>query len=346
MKGHGNGTSMKPRTISLAVFFLALVLIRQDQEVGQRPVLPREDEIRLAEAFRLADSVQDRIWANWSEAPFALLLITSEYECLIGHPHATNNFDTLGYDANLHRLVLVRKRLFPTNLLATFPAINSMTTIVVGQSANTNVSSSSAWVVTILHEHFHQYQQSQPDYVDATNALGLSRGDKTGMWMLNYPFPYDSIVVDTAYAAMSRSLLKAINSQQRDQPKQLKVFLTSLERFKLSLSPDDFNYFSFQCWQEGVARYTELRVAELAASRFTPSNAFRSLRDYKPFGEVADSIRSGILNELANPSLANSRRVGFYAFGSGEALLLDKVQPDWKQEYFRTKFYLDRYFSK
>jgi hypothetical protein len=337
---------MKSQTILLAVFFLTLGEPFQSQRLEHKPGVSSEDRIRIAEAFRLADSVQNQIWTNWSKAPFGIMLITNEYEYLIGHPHATNNFDTLGYDSDLHRLVLFRKRLFPTNLLATFPAINGISTIVVGQAANTNVASSTAWVVTILHEHFHQYQQSQPDYYEATNALGLSKGDETGMWMLNYPFPYDSEDVDNAYGAMAHSLLEAISCRQSEQSKYLRFFLEALERFKDRVSPDDFKYFSFQCWQEGVARYTELQIASLAASGFTPSIDFRSLKDYKPFREVADSIRSRIVRELAHPSLQDSRRVAFYALGAGEALLLDRVRPDWKGQYLNTEFSLEKLFPR
>ena len=337
---------MKPNTSIVAALALATLLVWQYQLLKEKPDLSSEDRIRIAETFKLADSVQDRIWPHWSNAPFGLMLISSEYEFLIRHPHATNNFDTVGYDKDLHALVLFRKRLFPENLLATFPAINGISTIVVGQTANTHVSSSTAWVVTVLHEHFHQYQQSQPDYYTATNTLGLSRGDKTGMWMLNYPFPYDSVEVEAAFTAASHALLDAMKCQRRDQPKYLKFFFSTLERFKLSLSPDDYKYFAFQCWQEGVARYTELRVAELASSNFTPSKEFRSLSDFKPFKEVADSVRAEIFNGLAAPSLAVSHRTAFYAFGAGEALLLDKVNPGWKEDYFVKKFHLEKNFSQ
>ncbi len=312
-------------------------------DVGNKPALPLEDKVRIAEAFRLADTIDNHMWANWEKAPFGVMLITKEYEYLINHSHATNNFDTLGYDPELHSLVLVRHRLFPTNLLATFPAINDISTIVVGQAANTNASTSTAWVVTVLHEHFHQYQQSQPDYYTAVNALGLSKGDQTGMWMLNYAFPYDSAQVDSAYADASRALWEALQ-QPADDGRFPKTFLDKLRKFRNTLSADDYKYFSFQCWQEGVARYTELRVAEFASKNYTPSPDFRSLKDYRPFGDVADSLRARIIKELSTSTLSDSKRVAFYAFGAGEALLLDRVRPDWKAKYLAGKFNLELYF--
>ncbi len=330
----------------LAGLFTILVVTPRAGWAQGKPGLPGEDKVRIREAFRLAAATEDKIWPGWGKAPFALLLITNDYEYLLRHPHATNNFDTLGFDNELNSRVLVRKRLFPTNLLATFPAINGLPTIVVGQSSSTNVTSSTAWVLTILHEHFHQYQQSQSHYFAATEALGLSHGDATGMWMLNCPFPYDSSEVQQAYAALSRALLDAITCTPADEPKQLKFFFSTLERFRLLLTADDFKYFSFQCWQEGVARYTETKIAELASTTFTSAAEFRSLKDFRPFGDAADSLRAGILNQLANPSLKTARRVAFYALGAGEALLLDMVHPEWKQGYLKNMFHLEKNFSK
>jgi hypothetical protein len=98
-------------------------------------------------------------------------------------------------------------------------------------------------------------------------------------------------------------------------------------------------------WQEGISRYTEYRIAKLAAGSYRPSKAFRMLNDYKSFDEVADDIRVGILAELTSVKLAESKRTIFYALGAGEGLLLDRVNPRWRQRYLVDKFYLDKYFE-
>ena len=111
------------------------------------------------------------------------------------------------------------------------------------------------------------------------------------------------------------------------------------------LNPDDYRYFSFQVWQEGIARYTEYRIAELAAKKHKPSKEFRALKDYKPFKEVADEIKSGILKELSTLELNDYQRVAFYPLGAGEGLLLDRINPQWQSRYFINKFYVDKYFN-
>lgn len=304
--------------------------------------------MRIAEAFRIGEAIGGRVWKDWDKAPFAVLLVTPEHEFLIRHPRPSEDFLPVGRDPLLRGDVYFRKRKFGTNLLATFPAVGGVPTVVVGQAENTSKKSSTPWVVTILHEHFHQLQTSQPGYYADVNALNLSRGDQTGMWMLSYAFPYSSPEVSGQFNAMSRMLAEALRAENQDElPARVAAYLEARKKFEGMLSPDDYKYFSFQVWQEGVARYTEYRVAELAAKSYRPTKAFRDLKDYKPFKAVADEIRGDILKELTTLRLdsENYRRVAFYPLGAGEALLLDRVNPGWKSRYLTHKFYVDRYFD-
>jgi hypothetical protein len=58
-----------------------------------------------------------------------------------------------------------------------------------------------------MHEHSHQLQNAQAGYSQAVAALGLSHGDQTGMWMLNYPFPYTNAGVVRTFAELRDQLL-------------------------------------------------------------------------------------------------------------------------------------------
>src|SRR4030095_11552438 len=168
------------------------ILMLQSASAQPQPELSKTDRIRLAEAFRLADAVGDQIWTGWNKAPFAVLLVTPEQEFLVRHPNPSADFVSIGFDPVLKSKVWVRKRVFQKDFLATFPAVGGVSTIVVGQAENTAAKSSTPWVVTLLHEHCHQMQDSWKGMDDDVAALNLTRGDKTGMWMLNYPFPYEN----------------------------------------------------------------------------------------------------------------------------------------------------------
>lgn len=307
--------------------------------------LSETDRVRLREAFRLGERVQDRVWKNWKKTPFAVLLVTPDYEFLIRHPKPSSDFTSLGYDSWLKSEIYFRKRVFQTGLLATFPAVGGISTVVIGQAENTDAKTSTDWVVTLFHEHFHQFQDSQPDFYSSVNALSLARGDQTGMWMLNFPFPYERAEVAESFARLSRALDEALNATTAKQfDAKLAAYMSARKSFQAGLAPDDYNYYSFQLWKEGVARYTEYSVALWAARHYRPSRKFRSLADYKPFADVAQSILERIHRQLSNPSLGDRRRVSFYAVGGAEALVLDRANPRWHERYFAEKFRLERLF--
>ncbi len=173
----------------LLVSFVLILCCRSVFAQDRFPSIPATDRIRLAEAFRLADEIGNDVWPNWRRAPFAVLLVTPEYEFLIRHPKPSNDFAKLPYDPVLKSDVYYRKRKFPTSFLATFPAVRGsmISTIVVGEAENTWVKTSTPWVITLLHEHFHQLQDSHPNFyadVGALNpALGRGRQSICGIWL-------------------------------------------------------------------------------------------------------------------------------------------------------------------
>ena len=76
------------------------------------------------------------------------------------------------------------------------------------------------------------------------------------MWMLNFPFAYDSAVVQARFVSYARALVRAITPAGAAAARARDV-RTARARLTSALSADDGRYLEFQQWQEGVARYTE-----------------------------------------------------------------------------------------
>ena len=303
-------------------------LAAPDVAYGQSaPRLPEVDRIRLAEAFRLTDRIQPRVWPGWERIPMAVLLVADSTEYLVGHPSPTPEFTSLGRDPLLQREVLARPRRLPPTLLATFPAVGGKATIVVGTAERTG-KSSVEWVLTLVHEHFHQWQSSLPDYYTRANALGLARGDTTGQWMLDYPFPYDSAAVGKRVKALASSVARALASDR-----SIDQVTREREALRRELSPDDSRYLEFQLWQEGVPRYLEIAAAQAAASAGEPSEVFRRLPDYVAYADLAARLRRKLDRQLTELDLGHDRRTTFYPLGAGLALLLERAGVDWKRSY-------------
>ena len=122
-----------------------------------------EDKIRIKEAMNISDQVGDKIWKGINEVPFVVLLVTDSIEYLINHPYPSDDFQLSEKDTILETKIFYRQRQFPDWYLATFPAVNGVNCIVVGTPEKTNKNSTD-WTITLLHEHFHQYQFTEQDY--------------------------------------------------------------------------------------------------------------------------------------------------------------------------------------
>jgi hypothetical protein len=283
------------------------------------------DKVNIALSMRVAARVGDRLWPNWSKTPFVIDLLTA------GGPVMVNATEPSPAPS------------FPPNLEATFPLSNGVPTIVIGEPQFTAAKTPVRWSVTLLHEHFHQWQDSWPQYQAATAALGLApAGDKSAMWMLNYPFPYGDSAVGAAYASMANALARALAAIGSPSFRSdAEAFVEARGAFQKSVPAKDYRYFTFQCWQEGVARYTEIAVARLAAETHGEDPQFLSDDEASALSQDADATYASVLKRLQTVSLKEGERSNFYAIGAGEAMLLDVLHPGWRLGYLDPRMDLD-----
>ena len=332
--------------ILLTAFVIILSISKSAFSINDSSDFRYEDKIRINEAIQIFKNSGNSIWSNWDKAPFTLILVTEENEYLINIANPPVDFKNIGYDSIIGNSIYTRPRQFNINFLATFPAVNGIPTIVVGLPENTGKSSTD-WIVTLLHEHFHHYQYSQPDYYSSVDSLELSGGDNTGMWMLNYKFPYDDKTISDQYDKLTQTAKNAYLSVNTDDFKSnVNQYLTEKLKFKSLLNKKDYDYFSFQLWQEGIARYTEIKVAELMKENYTPSENVTQLNDYISPDSFYVKLVGKLIKNADSQSLKENQRVCFYTLGALEGLILDAYNPDWKELYLKVKFYTENYLMK
>jgi sirohydrochlorin ferrochelatase len=69
------------------------------------------------------------------------------------------------------------------------------------------------------------------------------------------------------------------------------------------------------------------------------------LPDYQSFAEYAKQARRETLEELSKADIGRVKRVFVYPFGVTEGLLLDRLNPGWKSEYFKHPLSTDALFE-
>ena len=274
----------------------------------------------LANVRSFAQAEGEKVWPGYGSAPFGFLLVTDKQEILVCRDQVPDGFAPAGTDSATGCTRFTRARSgLPDNLLASMPLFGPPAVIVMGTPASTGRTEAN-WVRTILHEHFHQWQNALPDYYSRTLALKLTGGDETGMWMLNYPFPYVRSDVAHAHAAASQALADALAA--RWTPEFFRRFDAYLERrraFEAASGHENWRYIELQLWQEGVARWTEI-----ALGRAYPD---------ADVAQSAEQLEERTIAALHSPDLAGQRREFVYAYGAGEAMLMEACGPNWRRRY-------------
>ena len=308
-------------------------------------VLRYADKIRIKEALHISNQFGEKLFKGYSKAPFAIVLITDSTEFLLYHPYPSTDFTLIGMDTVLKTSVYYRKRQFDLHFLASFPAVNGLTCIVAGIPENTG-KNSTEWIVTLLHEHFHQYQYGAACYLQDVAALHLSGNDQTRMWMLNYPFPYDSTPVKAQYERYTKALYNTVaNINTASYASKLAEYLSERKKLQAILPAADYRYLSFQIWQEGLARNTEYRFIEMLVSHYTPSKEVMALADFMPFANLKTKMYNNETRGLLENKLDEAKRICFYSIGFAEGIVLDKLNADWRNNYLTDKFYIEHYFK-
>ena len=274
----------------------------------------------LAATQSLARGAGERLWPGYGGAPFGMLLVTENAETLYCQKNPPKDFALDGRDAATGCARWTRARgNMPDNLLAAMPVFGPDSTIVMGTPEKTGFERED-WLRTILHEHFHQWQSSRPGYYARVDALDLKGGDASGMWMLNFPFPYADPKTGSAYANASNALADALEA--RHKPEFLPAFdryLAARHVFADSVGARNWRYLDFQLWQEGGARWTEYAIAKAGGTA--------AARDAALAGEART------LKRLRSPDLAKQGRDLAYTYGTAEIMLVDACGPRWRKAY-------------
>jgi hypothetical protein len=294
---------------------LSILLVTMLLTAQSLPAPPANILGGLADAQAVTNRIGDQLWPGLSRAPYGFLFVHAGGEMLINDPRTPDGFTRSGTGADSFASGPPSWR--NPSLLAAMPVFGPPSVIVMGSPEATGLAHPQ-WQLTIQHEHFHQWQSALPEYYARVDALNLAGDDQTGMWMLNYPFPYQAAM--PFYAAAAGALHHALAARTPAELRnRTRAYLTSRRAFQNAVTAEQWRYFDFQLWQEGGARWTEIEIGLRSRNRLLTN--------------AAQARRAETLADLAGAARATAAREIVYSFGAGEAMLLERIDPDWRGCY-------------
>jgi hypothetical protein len=336
------------------------------------------DKARLSEAYHLRETLGGGVMPGWDQANIPQILYNERYAFLVGCPDPADGWKsyprgiltpgkwetvpgdtflgqpyyrvaipdqnhtpqafivTVGdctaaslmtYDYSRIWAIAEFKRSMPRPVQAVFPYGIMFKTLITG---------SDQYVAMILHETMHAYQAT-----GAVNRLAeaeLANSPSAAA----YPWTDEKLIAawQTELDLLTDGVRATTDAEAKDLARQF-VAQRSKRRQDAGLSADLVTFERQREWEEGIAKYGEMRIYRAAAE--TPG--------YQPVPELLpDPAYHAYRNALAfwNNQVGQIRRMAgaegdgrFYYTGMAQAVLLDRLMPGWKARLFEDGVWLD-----
>jgi hypothetical protein len=295
----------------------------------QISLAPPSPDIRamIRDGAQIVAAQGDGVWPDLSATPVVVQLVERDREvAFCAAPIET--FVMIGPDDTTGCLMQARPRDLPTDIAgATF--LGDQPVIQIGAPEALEASRAD-WTVLLLHEAFHLYQYRLPGYQEAVDQTGRALGASDISWILGHDFPYADPAVGDAFRELHTRALTFLAAQSdADIARAVAAYVVARAAAEAAVGPGDWPYYEFQVGQEGVARWSELRLAQMAGREDAEIAAVAA----EQWAGLAVSLRA-----INDQGLAIWRRSSFYVLGAVEAEMLHRTSPGWQDAYRRAPF--------
>lgn len=329
--------------------------------------LSAAEKARLAETIHLREVEGNAIWPGFGDAEIPIIVYNEAYAFLVnfgGEPPSGWIVPVSGeqqgtdwelvpgddfFDAPYYRQALVgdvTPQAFTVRLGAQWAAslpTKEWSRISLAKTIRTDVPSwlrplvpyslvtrlllgdSDKYISLLTHESFHAYVGIRADR-HLINAEKVARQQEAS-------YPWGEAMNCAAWQDELDTLAAAVRADSRDDTLQLaREFLEIREtrRDSCRLATRLIDYEQQREWLEGLAKYVEMESWRRGATaqRYTPHPATAALSDFHDYGGYQSAWNREVdqIGRMAN----NEGDGRFYYSGMAQAVLLDRLLPDWR----------------
>lgn len=351
-----------------------LTLPKKSKTVAQ---LSMKEKSFIAEAMNLQKRMGNEVWPGWGDALIPVMVYNEKYAFLIGCPdppegwlkmpgrevrgtewEVVNSDDFFG--DTYYRQSLPNPEITPENFtvmvgnrwVATLqtkeyaaiafyngfrnelpPVLNAIFPYQLFWEAMMGIADK--YIGAMTHEAFHAFQGSQvPQRLAEAESLAYLEDD----------YPWYEPENANGWANEINLLMESFKAESNESALQLvEQFLDERteRREKSNLSAEIIHYERNREWLEGLAKYAELTIGmkALQNENYKPVNeiiGFSEFKKYKTYAKYYKQQMEEVGRAASRP--AENR---FYYTGMLQAVMLDRLMPDWKKEAFGEDVYLD-----
>lgn len=357
----------------------ALYNLTLPTESKVKDVLSQNEKAYISEAMNLQDKIGNEVWPGWGDLQIPVIIYNEKYAFLIGYhnppagwmkmpreelrgtewevvkndsfggatyyrqllpnpditPEAftvkvgerwvasmqTKEYAAITFYKNLHgELPPVLNAIFPYKIFWQF---------LLGSTEN--------YIASLEHEAFHAFQGTVvPQRLAEAESPPFSK---------DYPWEKPA----NGWSEEINLLVEAYNTESDEAASKLVAqFLVkrSERREKSNLSDEIIRYEQKRECLEGLAKYAELKIGVMASENqsYKHVNEIETVPGFKNYKTSVSHFNQqiGDVNRIGN-SPADTR---FYYTGMLQAVMLDRLLPEWKNDGFKEGVYLENLLEK
>lgn len=332
--------------------------------------LTAESKAQLAEVIQLRQGVGDEVWPGWSEADVPIIVYNEAYAFLVGYADPPDGWvrmpqeekrggswelvpDDDFFGAAYYRQLLPDPEITPENFTVKVGEqwVATMWTREYAEIAfyqdfqeslpaflavifpyrimwNLIMGETDTYIAGLEHESFHVFQGTVvPERLAAAEFAN----------QYNSQYPWDDATSEAAWQEEVDILLAAVRAETDEEAAQLvQDFLAQRDerRVAMGLSDDLITFEQQREWLEGLAKYAEVTIGQVAAASptYTPLPELAADEDFHTYA-TRERYWSAQVEEIGRLS-GREGDTRFYYTGMAQAILLDRLLPDWKDRAF------------
>ena len=197
------------------------------------------------------------------------------------------------------------------------------------------VDGDEGYISLLLHEAFHAFEGNQV-------ADRLASAERVMQYEGQYP--WDQTTSEESWKRELDLLYQAATADSEAQAIDLaRQFLARRDQRReiTGLSGQLIDFEREREWLEGLAKYAELEIGRVAeeSPSYRPSDAIQANPDFNHY-IGRGKFQANQMNELKRRT-SQEGEIRFYYTGMAQAVLLDRLRPDWKRMAFGEGVYLE-----
>lgn len=340
--------------------------------------LSEAEKARLAEFFQVRQQLGDKVWPGWDTAVIPVIVYNESYAFLLGSPDPPDGWlkvpqneprggpwelvadDTFNGEPYYHQRLpadgttpqaftvrvgdqwaasMTTKEWMEISLANQFESELPAFLVPIfpyGLANNLFIRGSDGYIAALAHESFHAYQGIVAPERLAAAETAVTRTEST--------YPWDEATLQEAWQTELDLLAAALEAETESEMMTLaQQFLDQRQarREAAKLSPAQANYEMQREWLEGLARYAELEIWRQAslAEGYEPVVAVLDNPDFSAYATF-DKRWAQEVDQIGR--MANDEGDGrFYYSGMAQAVLLDRLMPNWKAQALDEAVFLE-----